>query len=312
MTRLALTALVLAVATALAGAPVGAQSDLDALMQRVLSRRDENWKKLQQYVLEERESIDLRGPQDTVVWGDQAEYVWFIRDGFFVRSPIKANGVTIAEADRRKYEAEFLLRERERDERAAAARASAGDTPPAPAPPGDLTGLIRQTREPRFVSTANFLRFRFDQGRYALAGREALDHHQVLRIEYYPTNLFPQDRRGPGRLGRGAVDTETRRLLNKVALVTLWVDPDSAQILKYTFDNVALDFLPAQWLVRVDSVRATMTMGEAFADVWLPRDLDMNIRVVLAVGDFSVRYRLEYHDYRQADVTSTLHVPEDR
>ena len=41
-------------ATAALAAP-SAQSDLDALMARVLERRDENWKKLQQYTLNERE-----------------------------------------------------------------------------------------------------------------------------------------------------------------------------------------------------------------------------------------------------------------
>ena len=33
------------------------------------------------------------------VWGDVREYTWFIRDGFFVRSPTKFNGVTIDDAD---------------------------------------------------------------------------------------------------------------------------------------------------------------------------------------------------------------------
>ena len=40
--------------------------------------------------------------------------------------------------------------------------------------------------------------------------------------------------------------------MNKTALVTLWVDPSNHQIVKYTFDNVWLDFLPGAWLVRVD------------------------------------------------------------
>ena len=37
---------------ALTGLPLSAQSDLDAFMEKVLARRDDNWKKLQQYVLE--------------------------------------------------------------------------------------------------------------------------------------------------------------------------------------------------------------------------------------------------------------------
>ena len=39
--------------------------------------------------------------------------------------------------------------------------------------------------------------------------------------------------------------------MNKVSLVTLWVEPKAHQIVKYTFDNVSFDFLPGAWLVRV-------------------------------------------------------------
>src|SRR5262249_13318561 len=116
----------------------------------------------------------------------------------------------------------------------------------------------------------------------------------------------------PGRLGANPVDTETRRLLNKAALVTLWIDPAANQIVKYTFDNVDLDFLPAQWLVRVSGVRAPVTMAPAFTRGWLPRDVEMNVGLALAIGDFNVRYQLSYHDYRRADATSTLRVPPDK
>src|SRR5713101_2966351 len=94
---------------------VAAQTDLDAFMQQVLARRDDNWKKLQQYILDEHEQIELRGPSRQPLWGEQREYTWYIRDGYFVRSPLKFNGVTIGEADRRKYETEFLRREQERE-----------------------------------------------------------------------------------------------------------------------------------------------------------------------------------------------------
>ena len=59
--------------------------------------------------------------------------------------------------------------------------------------------------------------------------------------------------------------------MNKVALVTFWVEPKAHQIVKYTFDNVGFDFLPAQWLVHVDDLHATMNMGQPFPDVWLPQ-----------------------------------------
>src|SRR5581483_7829088 len=105
------------------------QTDLDAFMRDVLATRDENWKKLQQYVLDERESIELRGPGRTPMWGERRDYTWFIRDGFFVRSPLRVNGVAIGEADRRRYEADFLAREQRRERR----RAGGAAEPAAPA-----------------------------------------------------------------------------------------------------------------------------------------------------------------------------------
>src|SRR5258708_2238103 len=81
------------------GLPVklSAQSDLDAFMEKVLARRDDNWKKLQQYVLEEKEGFDLTGPGRFPLWGMRREYSWFIRDGIFVRSPVTADGVKLSE-----------------------------------------------------------------------------------------------------------------------------------------------------------------------------------------------------------------------
>jgi len=54
------------------------------------------------------------GPANLLLWGQRSDYTWYIRDGFFVRSPLKVNGVTVSEADRRKYESDFLKSEQER------------------------------------------------------------------------------------------------------------------------------------------------------------------------------------------------------
>src|SRR4051812_11989966 len=64
-----------ALAAASLPARVSTESDLDALMRRVLARRDDNWKKLQQYVLDEHESIELRG-ETGAIWGERREYRW--------------------------------------------------------------------------------------------------------------------------------------------------------------------------------------------------------------------------------------------
>src|ERR1700704_4861115 len=100
------------------GPTPSAQSDLDDFMRQVVAHRDENWKKLQQYILDERESFELRGPTRLPIFGQRREYTWFIRDGLFVRSPVKFNGVTIADDERRKFERDYLERQKKRDLRA--------------------------------------------------------------------------------------------------------------------------------------------------------------------------------------------------
>jgi hypothetical protein len=294
-------------------APLDIQTDLDTFMRQVVAGRDDNWKKLQQYIFDEREQFELRGPSRLPIWGERREYTWYIRDGFFVRSPLRFNGVTIGENERRKFEADYLRKAQERD-----TRPGRGSVVVEAAPSDDLVrdvdGVIRQTREPQFISSAYFLRFKFEEGKYALVGRETLDGRDVLRIEYYPARMFGgTDRRRNGKAPTAADearDAEFRRLMNKVALVTLWVEPKAHQIVKYTFDNVGFDFLKMQWLVHVSDFKATMTVGQPFPDVWLPASLDVNLALTIAVGQYDLRYGLEYHDYRRPDVTSKVGIKE--
>lgn len=303
----ALLALCSSPSAAASGASRVPASDLDAFMERVLARRDENWKKLQQYVLDERERIEVLAPGRVRLYGLDREYTWYIRDGAFVRSPVRFDGVALSEEERRRYETAWLERERRRDQR----RAERGDAPPQEA--ADLQGLLSVAKEPRFVSSAYFLKFRFEPGRYALAGRETFAGRDVLRIEYYPERLFADDEK-KGREGTGDsrdredTDSETRleHQMNKVALVTLWVDPATHQILQYTFDNVGMDFLPGRSIVRVDELRASMRMGEAFPGVWLPDRIDGRAGITLASGTYELRFDVDYHDYRQADVKARV------
>ena len=111
------------------GTPPPQTTDLDAFMSRVLARRDENWKKLQQYVLEERETLQVIGPGASPLYGFRRESAWFPRDGRFVKSPLRVNGVTVSEGDRRTFEDLWLKREDLREKRRAE-RAAKGDRRP--------------------------------------------------------------------------------------------------------------------------------------------------------------------------------------
>lgn len=325
--KLPLCFLVLAAGWAVAPATVSVsafvQSDLDAFMQKVVAKRDDNWKKFQQYVLDEREQAELRGPGKLPIWGERRDYTWYLRDGFFVRSPVRANGVTIGEDERRKYEADFLRREQARERRRVQVGPVVveGSTPP-PVDrgaavegdvPTDAQSLISQTRQPQFVSSAYFLKFKFEEGKYAFVGRETLDGREVLKIEYYPAKLFSkeqnsrQHRRDLGDKNREDNEEATlEQMLNKVSLVTLWIEPTAHQIVKYDFTNVNLDFLPGAWLVRLNDVKASMTMHTPFPDVWLPKNVEMYFSMMLAVGEFDAKYRLTYENYKLATTTARI------
>jgi hypothetical protein len=313
-------------------------SDLDQLMARVLSNRDENWRKLQQYILDETQTMAFTGPGEVRLWGGQREYRWFPREGFFIQSPTRVDGVTIGEEERKKAEDRFLRREQAREKRRAEIRKEQGIDTEAGEPSADTVGdVLRQTVEPEFVSSAYFLRFKFDEGQYALVGREKLLNRDVLRIEYYPTRLFaddPDDRRltnaerekrDAARKERLAKETDSQRearergqardrererqierQMNKVAKATLWVDPLLNQILQYQLHNMDMDFLPGRSLLRVDEMNAGMRMSEPFPGVWLPSSLEVRAGFMTALGRVAGRYDVKYTDYRLAETGARI------
>ena len=313
---------------ALATLPVHAQSDLDAFMEKVLARRDDNWKKLQQYVLEEDEAFDLTGPGGFPLWGMRREYTWFIRQGIFVRSPVSADGVKLSDADRRKAEEQWLRRQKNREEneqRRAERRAkgeevegpdrqvaigptgvavsSSDDAAPSGVPITNTDDMLKQVREPQFVSSAYFLKFKFESGQYALAGREKIGDLDTLKIEYYPrAGLFKDGRSKPDKRVRDK-DDDLEEKMNKSSTVTLWIDPRTHQIVQYVFDDIDWDFFPGRSLVRIGDVQATMQMAQAFPNVWLPKSIEMRFEMMLAVGAVEGTYRVEYQNYKEAAVT---------
>jgi hypothetical protein len=316
-----------------AAVPAMAQTDLDAFMRQVLAKRDENWKKLEQYVLDEHEKVDVIGPGLVPMMGQRRDYRWYIRDGYFVRSPLVFDGIAVSEADRKRFEDDFLKQAKASEQRAAARgkRAASGnaggaDAAAASADPANMSemsgqtgapngidALVAQTQQPQFVDTAYFLRFKFEEGKYALVGREKFDGRDVLRIEYYPAKLFSDAKDRGGRRGTSNASTrdnrqdqEVERLMNKTSLVTLWIEPKDKQIVKFVFDNIQTDFMPVAWFIRLEDIKASMSMSQPFKDVWLPRDVDVMMKVALAIGPIDLRYHLDYVDYRQATTSGRI------
>jgi hypothetical protein len=318
-------------ASAQARRPDAAASELDAFMEKVLARREVNRQTLKQYILDESEEFEILGPGRWPLHRNRREYTWYVRDGVHVRSPIRFDGVKVEEDARARYEREWLSRERRRQEdRARREKEKAqdkenpnekGESSVSVGPQGVEVASPGIPAEPRFVSEAYFMDFKFEPGNYYLAGREKLEGKEVLKIEYYPTRMFgDNDKRDGDTRNRDKqkreqeapapkMEQDIERRMNKTALITLWVDPSEHQIVKYTFDNVWLDFLPGAWLVRVDEMRASMTMGQPFAGVWLPRGLNIHAGITLANGSYEASYARAFAQYREADVKSRIRTP---
>jgi len=292
-----------------------AQTDLDRFMAQALQRRDVDRRTLGDYVLDEVETFDVLGPGRIPMARMRRDYTWFVQDGIHVRSPLSVDGVPVPEADRRAYEQHWIRSElgrreyrAKRDQR----RAARGLGPALNAPSID---------EPRFVSESYFMNFRFEPGNYYLAGRETLEGQPVLQIDYLPTKLFDERTKdataSPTQQARARqrsereqkIDQEFEYKMDKTSQVTLWVDPATHQIVKYTFENVWMDFLPAGWLLKMDDLTAQMQMGQPFPGVWLPKAISIHAGATMALGSVEVEYRREFSNYRKADVTSKIRIP---
>jgi hypothetical protein len=315
-------------------------TDLDRFMAQALHRRDVDRQVLGDYVLDEVEVFEVIGPGRVPLARMRREYTWFVQDGIHVRSPLKADGVPVPENDRRAYEQHWIqseLHRREYRTKRDEQRTAEGKGPAAGVP---------SVNEPRFVSESYFMDFRFEPGNYYLAGKETLDGHEVLKIDYLPTKMFDdqpseldkeekaakegkdtketketkdaqekpksaaqQERERKQHEREKKLDDQIEYKMDKTSQVTLWVDPATHQIVKYTFDNVWMDFLPAGWLVKVDDIKAQMQMAQPFAGVWLPKDINIHAGLTAAIGSLEFQYRREFSNYRKADVTSKIRVP---
>ena len=308
-----------------------APTDLDRFMALALQRRDVDRQTLSDYVLDEVESFEVLGPGKVPYARMKREYTWYVRDGIHVRSPLKYDGVPIPEADRRAYEDRWIKSEQGRREfrtKRDAKREEEGKGPALSAP---------SINEPRFVSESYFMDFKFEPGNYYLAGKETLDGQDVLKVDYLPTKLFDDNtedtkdaketkdtKEQPKETSKSAkeqdkdrkqqekekkVEDEISRKMDKTSQVTLWVDPATHQIVKYTFDNVWMDFLPAGWLVKIDDLKAQMQMGQPFPGVWLPHNMNIHAGLTFALGSMELRYHREFSNYRKADVTTKVRIP---
>jgi hypothetical protein len=233
-------------------------------MRKVLENRSVNWEMYHDYFGRERARLSIEGTLDETLHGFEREYLWFVKDGYLVRSPVSVDGVPVSPEDREREETEWIERLKERKR---------GDGP---------------DRE-------QFFGFEFEPGRFFYAGRETFEGRDVVVIEYYPRNApWSEDEEAEEKDEKEA---EIEAKLGKVFFVTMLVDPAEHQIVRMTLENAGFDFLPARWLVHVDEVEVSLTMDQPIDDVWLTRDMEAYGKVTTAAGSLEVRYRSTFYDY---------------
>ena len=88
-------------------------------------------------------------------------------------------------------------------------------------------------------------------------------------------------------------------------MLTLWVDPEVRRIVKYSFQNTGLGFLPFRWLVRADGFLATLEMAPV-GGVWMPARMHLGARLATARGDLEVEVTQRFREYREAETGARL------
>ena len=290
-------------------------------MARVLANRDQTWRSLQEYLLAERETFKLVGPDGAPMFGLQKEFMWVAREGRAVRSPVRVNGVAIGEETRRREEAEWQADEDRRAERASEKAQSETATT------AEIEQAMRRG-EPRFISEVQFLRFRFEPGNYYFVGKETLAGREVLRIEYYPRRLFADDfEEGRAERERAKEEEAAGGRKGKTRGPRRGRSPrarDQQGVARHPVggrDGLAdrplhvrqrrFQLPPGRSLVRVDTATATMTMGQPFPGVWLPESLTVEGALTLATGTYRAEYARRFSDYRQGDVQMRFRVKDE-
>ena len=250
--------------------------DIDAFMEKVLARRDVNWDQYYNYFGKERAELVVESSLPGVpLTGFRKEFLWYVRNGYMVRSPISVDGVAISAEVRAREEKKWIER-------------------------------VEKKERERNPDREGFMGFKFEPGNYFYAGKKVFEGQELIAVEYYPEEGFIDD---DDDEDRSEEDEELDRQFNKTFMVTMLIDPEEHQIVHMTIDNFGFDFLPAGWLFKLDTIEAAMVMHKPFEDVWLPRDINAYGKIRTAAGSLSLRYTSTFYDYAKAETGATYKFP---
>ena len=263
-----------------------AMNDLDEFMAKVMQKRWADAENLREYVFNEREALNVE--IDTKIasqWSYRREYLWFVRDDYLVRSPVLIDGVKVSAKEKSAAEEEWINGQKRREK----SKNQNGI---------DYQALFGLENENSLDFQA-FFGFEFEPGRYLYGGERQFEGRTALLVEYYP-------RMSDGKNGNNTKNDHINGLFEKTYLVTMLISPDDHQILKITFDNVGLEFLPVRWIVRMNDIKASMVMDKTKIGIWLPREISAYGSISTAGADLSISYSREFYEYAKSQVDVKL------
>ena len=245
------------------------EEDLKTFMSKVLQKLKVNWEDQYNYVFSERETLEFGGTFSSApLQGFTSEFVWYVKDGYLVRSPASVNGAPVPDKEREREEEKFI------------------------------ESLKKGRKSDRGVDRDKFFGFNFGKGEFVYAGTQENEGRDVAIIEFYPEGMFTEDSDDDD----DELDKKIERGLEKSMTATLLVIPEEHQIVRMTLDNLDFGFLPGKWVVRIDEISGVMTMAQQYGEIWLPEEIAAVGRVSSAYGDVYVRYTRRFYGYSEAKV----------
>jgi hypothetical protein len=270
----------LLLAVAFAGAQEFEITDMDSFMEKVLDNQDRTWDRMYNYLFREVETIKVTDEADLIPF-EGMEYVfdYYVREGYLVRSPHSKDGRLVSEEEVEKAEQRSIKSQKKR-------------------------GNKDSGNGGQFFSRDDFFGQKIEPANCFFAGWETIGDYKVAVIEYYPPiKVTKEDIAKPFD-----DDDKIEVFIEKTFYVTMYVLPESHQIIRMELNNAGMDFLPGRAAVRVDKIQARMQMLKLADGNWVPDEILTSVSLMSGNGKVAVSLGQKYSEYSKSKVTVQFRV----
>jgi hypothetical protein len=241
---------------------------LNDLMAQVLKKCEIDMQNLSNYIFNETEIYDVSGDLKQNAKSFRREFVWVVRDGYFVRSPLSYDGKEVTEDEKVNGEKDYIQYQKRQkkwknsiDQFVDFFRYT-------------IKSIIQNSWGPLLNSKLVPLEEMSYQDSYLEFKPKKFQY--MGEVQYEGKTLIQ-------------VRTEYGEIWQKVVML---IDPDEGQLIKLTnYRDVGI------W----GTVESTMAMHKPFGDVWLPKRFSHNRIATVAIKAIT-SYSREFHSFRRSEV----------